>query len=286
MKGGKAMKKFISLILAMTLCVSLCTNAYALGKVATPVGGEYKIVYDDTDMHEGMATILISPDNGYEVDSVLVQREVLNKQNGVYRAELYPDSEIMVLYRPVGTAQPVTVTDISKSDWYYDYVKLCIRNGFFTGVSETKFDPSATLTRAMFVTVLYRMTGENKTGNTLSPDVPDNTWYTDAVRWAIAKGITKPGSDGLFYPSKAITREEMAVMIYRAAGCVGGIYDYGQLNNVSSWAKTAVGLLSFIGIISSERPQDNVTRAEAATVFARCMTLGEFWTNQYGIQLT
>ena len=229
-------------------------------------------------MSDGMATLNISPDRGYEIDSVFVCRDILHKQNGIYRTEVYADSEITVFYRPVGTALPFTFTDISNSDWCYDYISFCIRNGIFTGVTDKKFDPSGTLTRAMFVTALYRMCGEKKAGNTLCADVPEGTWYSAPVRWAIAKGITKAGSDGLFSPNKSITREEMAVMLSRLTGVSMNPWSMGiSLRVCPDWAQEGVFGMSYSGVMdASVRPKDVATRAEAATAIARCMALGNF----------
>jgi hypothetical protein len=270
------MKKTMGLILTLSLCFALRMDVTASGIVASPEGGTYNIQFDDPTSDSGMATIRIFPENGYELDTVFVDYSILGTQERFYRAELYPDSPIRILFRPAGTALPVTAGDVSKNDWYYDHVAFCMRNGLFKGVTETEFAPGATLTRAMVVTVLHRMTGEIKVGNALGADIPENAWYANAVRWAIATGVTELGTDGLFYPNRAITREELAVMIARVTGNTGSaISEYG-LENVSPWARQAVGILSFIGIMSYERPKDPATRAEAAAIFTRSMLLLNF----------
>ena len=277
------MKKSVSFLLVVAMCFTLSLNAFAAGTIATPIGGTEKIIFDsdDPETDSGMATIKITTLPGYEVDTVFEGREILDAQNGAYRREVYPDSDITVLYRPAGTGLPYAITDVASNSWYYNYVRFCVRNGIIKGMSETKFAPSETLTRAMFVTVLFRMCGEKKAQAALPADVPSNTWYSEAVRWAISTGITKAGSGGLFYPNRAVTREETAVMLYRAMGCTGTMPGYEPMDGVSQWAKTEVSLMAFIGIISSERPQESISRAEAAAVFARCMTTYDFWETNY-----
>ncbi len=172
--------------------------------------------------------------------------------------------------------------DISNDYWAKDSIAFVTSHELFFGTSETKFSPGMTMNRAMFATVLYRLEESPAVDEgTLFTDVPANTWYTKGVYWAAQNNIVMGTGNNRFEPEKKITREEMAVMIYRYCSAVG--YDTsmsGDLSSfidgatVSSWAKTAMSYAVGTGLIcgkSSNRidPQAGATRAEAATILQR-----------------
>ena len=111
-------------------------------------------------------------------------------------------------------AKVETFDDISKDDWYYKYVDFVTDKEYFVGTSETTFSPEMSMTRAMFVVVLAALEGV-KVDNNVSPfaDVPANTWYSGAVKWAADKGVVAGIGDNKFAPDTAISREQMAVMM-------------------------------------------------------------------------
>lgn len=171
-------------------------------------------------------------------------------------------------------------TDVKKNDWFYDSVKYAYENNLMNGVSETEFAPDSNVTRAMFVTVIYRMEGQPQAGNTEFIDVESGSYYEKAVAWANANGIVSGISKELFAPDEPITREQMAAIIYRYAIFKGyditsnGNTEYTDNGNISDYAKNAVNwaaekLIMTGNANGSFAPKDNTTRAQAAAVFTR-----------------
>ena len=152
-----------------------------------------------------------------------------------------------------------------------------------TGTSATLFAPNVTTTRAMLATLLYRLEGEPDAGSASFTDVASGTWYSDAVAWAASEGVVNGVGDGsAFDPNGNITREQMAVMLYRYADYKGydvtqggmAAREYEDYETVSSWAVSAVDWAVNAGLISGTSattltPQGSATRAEIATILMR-----------------
>ncbi len=174
--------------------------------------------------------------------------------------------------------------DVHSDDWFYDIVKYAYDNGLMNGVSDTEFAPNMGMTRAMFVTVLYRIEKEpDGDVNKVFTDVVENSWYDKAVAWATENGITKGVSETEFDPDRIIIREQIVTMVYRYAQFKG--YDVSAAENtdissfedadaISEYAvpsfKWAVGA----GVIEGKSettlcPKDDTTRAEAAAILTR-----------------
>ena len=154
-------------------------------------------------------------------------------------------------------------TDVTEGAWYEEAVGYVYQSGLMNGTSETTFAPEATTTRAMIWTVLARLNGQNVDGGT--------PWYALAQAWAMRANI----SDGT-NPESAISREELATMLYRAAGSPavsGNFLAYSDGNSVSTWAESAMlwatqnGIIE--GISGSLAPQGEATRAQVAAMLQR-----------------
>ena len=179
-----------------------------------------------------------------------------------------------------GAEQPFT--DVSEDAWYSQAVNFCYFWGLMNGTGDGLFSPDAPLTRGMIVTILYRLENEPEvdSGNPFT-DVSEGTWYTDAVKWAAANNIVSGYGGGLFGPDDDVTKEQLAVIIYRMAlesgfmlNTVGEGMAYTDMNKVSTWAYIAVERLNelnmFINIPgSSFNPQTPATRAEVASILDR-----------------
>ena len=171
---------------------------------------------------------------------------------------------------------------MDKSAWYYDAVEFALRKGLFVGTSDTTFEPNTAMSRAMLVTVLWRMEGEPAvTAANAFTDVVGNAWYAKPVLWANANNIVSGYGGGLFGPNDNITREQMAAVLNRYAGFKGidvsaadSLADFTDAGRVSDWAlagmKWAVGEKLITGMTTTTLvPQGNATRAQVASILMR-----------------
>ena len=186
----------------------------------------------------------------------------------------------MVPILPV-TAATSQFYDVQISDWFSDSVEYVNRQGLMKGTSEILFEPQTTMSRAMTVTVFYRMEGEPEAERSEFKDVPADTWFTNSVSWAAAEGIVNGYSKDEFGPSDDITREQIAAVLYRYAEKKG--YDVsrrGDLNRyidndkVSDWAKDALSWANAEGLVVGLDDRTlasgaNANRAQVATILKR-----------------
>lgn len=172
--------------------------------------------------------------------------------------------------------------DVSKDDWYHLYVEEITNNGLMKGTSVTSFEPNTAMTRSMVITVLWRLSGEEKGYENNFTDVVNGSWYTDAIAWGNANGIVKGVGGGLFKPEDKITREQLASILYRYSEYRGidvsgktSISSFTDSASASSWALQSLewavneGLL--VGSYGQLNPKGNASRAEVAVVLARVL---------------
>lgn len=242
-------------------------------------------------------TVKITPkaNDGYVVDQVTVTDKngnnitVTQNADGTY-------SFVM----PAKSAQPVDVkvtfklddgekdcpsekfTDVDQDKWYHEGVDYAIKNGLMEGVGSNLFAPDATTTRAMVVTILYRLDGEPAVTKDIPfADVPAGQWYSNAINWAAANGIVDGYGNGKFGPDDTITREQMAAILYRYASYKGysvsdlaNLTGYTDAASVSEWASTAMRWAVAEGLIEGTSattlsPSGDSTRAQVATILMR-----------------
>lgn len=174
-------------------------------------------------------------------------------------------------------------TDLTAGAWYDSAVRYAYLNGIMVGTSNTTFAPEGTLTRAQVAQILYNLEGQPAvTGESTFPDAADaGQWALDAIAWAQQTGVVAGYEDKTFRPEKAVTREELAQMLYNYAQCKG--YDLtttGDLtafpdgNQVSTWAETAMSWANGNDLINgfednTLRPGGNSTRAQAASILMK-----------------
>lgn len=177
------------------------------------------------------------------------------------------------------------LTDVKKTDWFYPYVQYVTEKEYMVGVSDDLFAPTMEMSRAMFVTILYRLDGAVSTSENAFTDVPDNTWYTQAVNWAAENKIVSGIGNNKFAPEDPITREQMCVIMtnflaYRAEKDEKNFRTtveektFLDADSISAFAKEAVKQCQMWGLISGNEkgyfnPLDHSTRAEVATVIRR-----------------
>lgn len=231
--------------------------------------------------------ITVKPNFGYRLYDISVIRpsgyevRVEHVHNNVFRFQM-PGTRVTVSAEFVRTTMPFT--DVSASQWFYNPVSFVYWNGLMGGVSASQFAPNATTTRAMVVTILYRMAGSPTVyGTNRFVDVPANTWYSDAVTWAARLGIVEGRTASSFDPNAAVSRQELAAMLYRYARARGystsiwedtNILSYVDAGSVSEYAFTPLQWACGSGVITGLDggrldPQGSATRAQLATMLYR-----------------
>lgn len=173
--------------------------------------------------------------------------------------------------------------DIKEDAWYYDAVKYMFDKGLMSGTSDNEFSPEMPVSRAMFVTVLYRTENEPEVNaENVFADVQGDEYYASAAAWAKENNIVSGVSDTEFAPDRNITREQMAAIMYRYAVYKAQAQaedrdislDYADADRISDYAKEAVGYCRAKGIMlgkddNSFAPEDSAARAETAAVLQR-----------------
>ncbi|MGI6013455.1 MAG: CotH kinase family protein [Oscillospiraceae bacterium] len=182
------------------------------------------------------------------------------------------------------TTFPIRFIDVPKDAWYYDAVNYVVERGLFNGTSELRFSPENVMTRAMAVTVLHRLDGNPSVGdNDTFSDVDGNSWYGEAVAWAVENGIVNGYPDGTFQPERKVTREELVTIFYRYAEYAEADTMAPEIPNsyvdgatVSDWAREAFGWAIANELIHGTdsttptlSPKGTAVRCQAAAIFQR-----------------
>lgn len=184
--------------------------------------------------------------------------------------------------KPASDSKPkLPFTDVSTSDWFYSDVMFVYENGLFSGTDSRSFSPNASMTRAMLVTVLYRLEGEPVgTGSSSFSDVSSGSYYEKAVAWAAANGIVTGTGSTSFSPDAKVTREQLAAILYRYAQYkkldtdAGAKLDsFSDAGNVSGYASEALSWAVSEGLINGASgrlmPKGDATRAQVAAILHR-----------------
>lgn len=174
--------------------------------------------------------------------------------------------------------------DIEVGAWYYEYVDRAVSKGLFKGMTATRFEPNTNLSRAMLVTILYRMAGSPDVSGLNEPfsDIDGKHWAYKEIIWGCNNEIIKGYPDGTFMPNRDISRQELCAMIARYARFIGSplitdknvIGTFKDANSIGNAFKDDVNALCAFGIVqgyedSTVRPANNATRAQAATMILR-----------------
>ncbi len=178
-------------------------------------------------------------------------------------------------------------TDMPAADnWAHEGIDFVVSRGLFNGMSETTFAPNGKMTRAMLVTVLWRLAGKPIEGKLIFGDVEEGVWYTDAIKWASKNSIVNGVSYGVFAPNQLVTREQLAAILYRYATYRFGSEPEGAADlsgfadeaKVGTWSRDAISWANSAGIVQGSRdsagrlwiyPQNSATRAEVAAMIMR-----------------
>ena len=228
----------------------------------------------------------LTPDEGYELDTLSVTDSRgraldLTGKGGAYSFEMPAGAvEMEVSFRKIAVEpEKLPFTDVPENAWYAGGVRYMYENGLMAGVSDTAFGPNATTSRAMAATILWRMAGSPVVNYAMNfTDVDPAAWYAEAVRWAASEELISGYGDA-FGTNDPITREELAVMLYRMArnrglgftGAWAFRLDYADANEVSDYAYEALCWTTMHGIITGMdgnllSPQGQATRAQTAVM--------------------
>ncbi len=254
--------------------------------VETTSGGSLEA--DTTYAKEGeWVYITVKPNLGYTLEELTVTRpngselKLERVRENYYRFEM-PGVRVTVDGSFVRTTLPFT--DVSLSDWFYEAVNYVYLNELMDGVSTTRFAPDTATNRAMVVEILYRMAGSpSVSGTSAFTDVSAAAWYADAVKWATDSGVVEGRSATVFDPNAAVSRQELAAMLYRYAQYKGydvsigentNILSYTDVAGVAEYAMSAMQWACGSGVVNGTAagvlsPNGSATRAQLATMLMR-----------------
>jgi hypothetical protein len=235
------------------------TNVDVDVKVALPAAGS------------GQVLVIVKPDGTEEI----VKKSVVS--GGTVYAVIPAGSTMKLVNRAKSFG------DVAANAWYKSAVDFVSSHSLFQG-TDKGFEPDLPMNRAMLATVLYRLEGAEATGTNPFGDVPNDTWYTDAVIWASGAGIVT-GTGAGFEPDAPVTREQIAVMLYRYANYLGldtsartPLSNFRDGGKTADWAKDAMQWAVSVGLFQgnadgSLNPGGKATRAEVATLLERMVKL-------------
>ena len=243
------------------------------GKVVSSVPGGVRVIVP----HAGDGQVVVQLNEAGEIID-LVEKSLV--EDGTAYTLLPGTAKIKI----IDNAKPFR--DVAEADWFNEFVIFVSSHELFIGVEDDLFAPRMDMTRAMMVTVLWRLEDRPEASGTASfRDVKRGSWYAAAVDWAAENGIALGYSDEVFAPGVNVTREQMAAFFYRYLKDLGfdvsasaDFSAFADGSEVSSWAETAmhwaVGSGLIIGRSNTElAPRETATRAEVATMYKRLVTM-------------
>ncbi len=206
---------------------------------------------------------------------LVFQQSVRVPEDGKVELRLEQGGDYVMLFDQLSHKTPFL--DVSSDDWFQEDVRFVWRMGWMEGMENGDFAPNQTLTRAQLMQILYNQAGcPEVAGQGDFSDVAEISWYWEAVQWGAQQGVTQGYEDGSFRPNEPISRQQLAVMLYRfhqgaEGGSLEGFADAGQ---VASWAEEAMEWAVGQGIVGGMEgdilaPQGNATRAQSAAVLCR-----------------
>ena len=249
-------------------------------KVKEAVNGT--VTVSQTILYEGSSlTVTATPNENYVIDTVRINGKSYGNAAVITIPEVQGNMYVEVTFK---LAWKNPFVDVNENDWFYSYVAWAHFNGIANGTSENTFSPDTALTRSMLVTFLWRAEGCPDAALTAGfSDVADGMFYTEAVAWAAENGIVMGYSDGRFGPDDVITREQIAVIMYRVAEYRGYDVTAAKTTDLSAFTDTAsvsdyaldgmrwaVGYGLMVGRDGSRlEPKGKASRAESVTILAR-----------------
>jgi hypothetical protein len=253
---------------------------------------ELKITSDEGEISEfdGIVTVKIAVPEKYDGKNVqlyhiaadgtvvLIEGDIVVK-DGIRYFEFKTNH---FSYYAIQAVDTLPFTDVHKTEYWYNSIYYVYANGLFAGTSKTSFTPDGNMTRGMLVTVLYRLEGTPEvTSQNVFTDVPDNSWYKDAVIWASENNIVSGYGNGCFGPNDPVLREQIAAILYRyakfkgySAASAAELDGYSDAKDIDEWALSAMEWAYAEGLIAGTSattlsPVDNASRGQVATILLR-----------------
>ena len=225
-------------------------------------------------------TFRITADDGYEIYDVEVDGESVGAVSRYTFENVREDHTISATFRQTGAQTEeaqLPFLDVAEGAWYYDAVTYCYENGIMDGTSSVSFAPGMLLNRAMAAQVLYNLADGTASTAAGFPDVAASAWYADAVNWAAANGYVTGYDNGSFGPEDSLTREQLAVILYRYAGSpepTGSLDGFTDAASASDYAVDALRWAVGEGLLTGKDggrldPAGTASRAELAQILAR-----------------
>lgn len=288
-----------------TITVTIDDKTYTLHIDNPPAGGtstpSYRVTVEDSANGTVTAsptyaargrtvTLTVEPDSGYRLAALTVTdrngREIEWTDQGGGRYTFSMPSSAVTVEAVFAAVSPggLPFTDVPEDAWYRDAVAYVYTHGLMAGTTPTTFAPEVTTSRAMIVTILWRLAGSPVVDYAMDyTDVDPGAWYGEAVRWATSEGVVGGYGGGRFGPNDPITREQFAAMLWRYAGNEGydvsvgentDLLSYTDAQTVSEYAIPAMQWAVGTGIIggttpSTLTPYGGATRAQAAMMLMR-----------------
>ncbi|MCD8374855.1 MAG: S-layer homology domain-containing protein [Oscillospiraceae bacterium] len=236
-------------------------------------------------------TLTVTPADGYGLEKLTVTSEdggtltLTYVSSGVYTFDM-PSSDVTVaaVFSSGHDCSSALLNDIDAEAWYHEYIDYVVDNGLMTGTSATTFEPDTATTRGMIATMLHRLESEPTASAAHSfGDVASASYYEQSIAWAEENGIVQGYGDGTFRPDDAITREQLAAILYRYAQYKGydvsigedtNILSYNDAAEISEYAVPALQWAVGAGLIEGTAtatlaPQQSATRAQVAAILMR-----------------
>ena len=231
-------------------------------------------------------TITVKPDDGFKLDELTVidkngnELKLTDKGNGKYTFTM-PASKVEINAAFVKEVETSPFGDVSTSAYYYEAVKWAQEKGITGGIGNGLFGPNQPCTRAQIVTFLWRAAGSPVVNYAMNmSDVPEGSYYAEAVRWALSEGITTGTTENTFSPDSECTRAQAVAFLFRYAASEAVtlqelVSGFSDADSVPGYALPAMNWALAEEIVqgngSKLMPNDSCTRAQIVTLLYRAL---------------
>ena len=249
-----------------TVSVDVSVN----GRTVDRINGGVTAQVSASNCTSGTVAMLVASNGSTKV----IRKSIADPANGTVSVPLDGSAQLVI------TSNSRSFTDVPATNWAASAVAFISSHEIMNGTDADTFSPSAPMTRGMLAAVLHNIEDNPRASGTIHFSDVGSSWYSNAVQWAAGEGIVSGYSDGRFGPNDMVTREQLAVMLYRYAGQPGAstaALSFSDADQVSGWAEDAIRWAVGAGILSGDgsrlTPGGQATRAEAASMIMRFMRI-------------